>query len=283
MTAETIGDQSIANAFAPIVELRDVRLRFGRSRVLDEVSFAVEPQERFVIIGQSGAGKTSILRLILGLFAPTSGLVLVGGRDIASLTDQQLADARSRMGMVFEEGGVLSSLTVRENLALPLEELSRKTSGEIRRIVDEKLALVGLAGEGNTLPWELSGGMRKRVGIARALVTEPALLLLDEPTAGLDPVTSAVIEKLVIDLTNRTKVTALITTPVMRTAFRIGTRIAMLHGGRIVEQGTPEQMRHPHTSILAQFLSVQAERLTPRGRRSPAASPATTRAPALAR
>lgn len=259
----TAGTAAIENsplvAPTPVVELRDVQLRYGSAEILKGVSFAVQPQERFVIIGQSGAGKTTILRLMLGFVAPTSGTVMLGGRDLQLLRMDELRLARSRVSMVFEQGGVLSSLTVRENLALPLEELTTKTPAEIRRIVDQKLELVGLQGEGDRMPEQLSGGMRKRVGIARALVTEPPLILLDEPTAGLDPVTGAVIEKLVIDLSERTKVTAVITTPVVRTAFRLATRVAMLHGGEIIEEGTPEQLSHPRHPVLARFLSVQMD------------------------
>ena len=145
---------------------------------------------------------------------------------------------------------------MRQNLALPLEELTNKSAAEIRRIVDEKLELVGLAGEGETMPFELSGGMRKRAGLARALVTDPKFILFDEPTAGLDPITSAVIEKLIINLTERTKVTSIITTPVTRTALRLGTRIAMLHEGRIVADAAPEAFRTSSNPIVQRFMSV---------------------------
>ncbi len=245
---------------SPVVELRDVTLRLGAKVVLDHVSLAVAPQERLVIIGQSGAGKTTILRLILGLLAPTSGSVLIQGRDISSLPENELQDLRTHIGMVFEEAALLSSMNVQDNLAFPLQELSAKTENEIRRIVDEKLKLIGLAGEGETMPSELSGGMRKRVGLARALVTDPQLILFDEPTAGLDPITSAVIEKLVINLTERTKVTAIITTPVTRTALRLATRIVMLHGGRIIADATPEVFRQSQDPIVQRFLNPSSAR-----------------------
>ena len=243
----------------PIAELRDVRLRFGEKTVLDGVSLAALPQERLVIIGQSGMGKTTILRLLLGILAPTQGSVFFKQHDISKMSPAALQKARTRIGMVYQDAALLSSSTVRENLALPLQELTDKTAAEIDRIVDEKLAMVELTGEGNTMPFELSGGMRKRVGLARALVMEPELILFDEPTAGLDPVISAVIDELVINLTERTKVTSIIVTHLMDSAFRVATRMAMLHRGKIVGQGTPEQMRQSKNPVLVQFLNGRTE------------------------
>lgn len=243
---------------APRVELRDVHLRLGANVVLDGVSFSVHPEERLVLIGQTGAGKTTILRLVLGLIAPTSGSVLVNGRDLSAVDTHELQELRRSIGMVFEESALLSSLTVYENLALPLRELTPKTEGEIRRIVHEKLELVGLAGEEKTMPAELSGGMRKRVGLARALVTDPRFILFDEPTAGLDPITSAVIERLVIDLTERAKVTSIIATPVVRTALRVATRIAMLAHGTIVECGTPAEFTKSNNPAVSRFIAASS-------------------------
>jgi phospholipid/cholesterol/gamma-HCH transport system ATP-binding protein len=238
-----------------VVELRNVSLRFGEKLVLDHVTLAVPAQDRLVIIGQSGAGKTTILRLILGILPPTEGSVFFKQRDIAQLTPQELQKIRARIGMVYQDGALLSSRSVRGNLALPLEELTDKTPAEINRIVDEKLEMVELAGEGETMPFELSGGMRKRVGLARALVMEPELILFDEPTAGLDPVVAAVIDELIINLTARSKVTSIVVTHLMESAFRIATRMAMLHHGKIIADGTPAQLRQSKDPVLVQFLS----------------------------
>lgn len=238
-----------------IVGLRDVQLQFGDKKVLRGVSLAVDPQERLVIIGQSGAGKTTLLRLVLGILRPNSGSVFFKQYEVSRMSDFELEQIRSRIGMVYQDAALLSSLTVRENLAFPLQELTEKTPAEIDKIVEEKLGMVGLAGEGNLMPSELSGGMRKRVGLARALVMEPELILFDEPTMGLDPVIGALIDELIISLTEKTKTTSIIVTHLMDSAFHIATRMAMLYRGKIVEQGTPEQMRQSQNPVVAQFLS----------------------------
>jgi phospholipid/cholesterol/gamma-HCH transport system ATP-binding protein len=241
------------------VELRDVSLRFGEKEVLRNISLAVEPQERLVIIGQSGAGKTTILRLVLGILAPTAGAVFFKQRDVSRLTPRELEQMRMHIGMVYQDAALLSSLTVRENLALPLQELTDKTPAEIDKIVDEKLEMVEMTGEDKLLPFELSGGMRKRVGLARALVMKPELILFDEPTQGLDPVIGALIDKLIIDLTERTKTTSIIVTHLMDSAFHVATRMAMLHRGKIIEEGPPKQLKQSTNSVVVQFLSGSTE------------------------
>jgi phospholipid/cholesterol/gamma-HCH transport system ATP-binding protein len=242
-----------------VVELRDVVMRFGHKEVLGHVSLSVAPQERLVIMGQSGAGKTTILRLILGILKPSAGSIFLNEHEVSRMNDHQLEQVRMRMGMVYQDAALLSSLTVRENLALPLQELTDKTPGEIDRIVDEKLEMVELTGEDKLMPFELSGGMRKRVGLARALVMEPELILFDEPTQGLDPVIGALIDELIIDLTERTKTTSIIVTHLMDSAFHVATRMAMLYRGKIIEQGTPEHMRRSKNPVLVQFLSGSTE------------------------
>jgi phospholipid/cholesterol/gamma-HCH transport system ATP-binding protein len=240
---------------AHVVELRDVCMRFGNKQVLDDVSLVVAPQERLVIIGQSGAGKTTILRLILGILKPNTGSVFFRQHEVSRMNDHQLEPIRMRIGMVYQDAALLSSLTVRENLALALQELTNKTPAEIDKIVDEKLEMVEMTGEDKLLPFELSGGMRKRVGLARALVMEPELILFDEPTQGLDPVIGALIDELIIDLTKRTKTTSIIVTHLMDSAFHVAMRMAMLHRGKIIEQGTPEHMRQSKNPVVVQFLS----------------------------
>jgi phospholipid/cholesterol/gamma-HCH transport system ATP-binding protein len=259
MTPELLTAEPPATSTRHVVELRDVVMRFGGKQVLDHVSLAVAPQERLVIIGQSGAGKTTILRLILGILKPNAGSVFFKQQEVSRMNDHQLQAVRMRIGMVYQDSALLSSFTVRENLALPLQELTDKTPGEIDRIVDEKLELVEMTGEDKAMPFELSGGMRKRIGLARALVMEPELILFDEPTQGLDPVIGALIDKLIINLTERTKTTSIIVTHLMDSAFHVATRMAMLYRGKIIEQGTPEHMRQSKNPVLIQFLAGSTE------------------------
>ncbi len=218
-----------------VVELRNVHKQFEEKRVLDDMSLQVEACDRLVIMGQSGSGKSTILRLILGIMQPDSGSVFFQQFEITRLPRRKLQQVRQRIGMVYQYSALLSSRNVRDNVALPLEELTEKSREEIDEIVEAKLELVGLAGSKEQMPSELSGGMRKRVSLARALVMEPELILFDEPSAGLDPVISSVIDELIIDLTKKSKVTSIIVTHDMGNAFRIGTRMAMLYQGKIIE------------------------------------------------
>jgi phospholipid/cholesterol/gamma-HCH transport system ATP-binding protein len=243
----------------PVVELRDVRLRFEDKLVLNGVSFAVEPLDRVVIMGQSGSGKSTILRLILGILQPTSGEVFFKQFDMSRLHRRKLQRVRAHIGMVYQYSALLSSRTVRDNIALPLEELTTKSREEIDRIVDEKLDLVGLCEAKNQMPSELSGGMRKRVSLARALVMNPELILFDEPSAGLDPVISSVIDELIISLTEKSNVTSVIVTHEMDSAMRIATKMAMLYQGKIIETGTPDQMKQSDDPVVSQFLSGSTE------------------------
>jgi phospholipid/cholesterol/gamma-HCH transport system ATP-binding protein len=242
-----------------VVELRDVRLKFEEKTVLDDVSLMVEALDRLVIMGQSGSGKSTILRLILGILQPTSGSVFFKQFEISRLPRRKLQKIRTRIGMVYQYSALLSSLNVRDNVALPLEELTDKSKEEIEKIVDEKLELVGMKEFKYMMPSELSGGMRKRVSLARALVMDPELILFDEPSAGLDPVISSVIDELIISLTQRSKVTSVIVTHEMDSAFRIGTKMAMLYRGKIIETGTPEELKKSKNPVVAQFLSGSTE------------------------
>lgn len=243
----------------PVVKLRDVRLQFEEKKVLEGVSLTVEPLERLVIMGQSGSGKSTILRLILGILQPTAGSVFFKQFEISRLQRRKLQQIRSRIGMVYQYSALLSSRNVRDNVALPLEELSDGRREEIDRIVDEKLSLVGMVDAKYQMPSELSGGMRKRVSLARALVLDPELILFDEPSAGLDPVISSVIDELIISLTEKSKVTSVIVTHEMDSAFRVATKMAMLYQGKIIEAGEPEQLKQSQNPVVTQFLSGSTE------------------------
>jgi phospholipid/cholesterol/gamma-HCH transport system ATP-binding protein len=242
-----------------VVELRDIALNFEEKKVLQGVSLKVEPLERLVIMGQSGSGKSTILRLILGLLQPSAGSVFFKQFEISRLPRRKLQQIRSRIGMVYQYSALLSSRNVRDNVALPLEELTDKTRDEIDGIVDEKLALVGMTHAREQMPSELSGGMKKRISLARALVMDPELILFDEPTAGLDPVIGSVIDELIISLTEKSEVTSIIVTHEMDSAFRIGTRMAMLYQGKIIEEGEPEEFKGSTNPVVAQFLSGSTE------------------------
>ena len=243
-----------------MVELRDVKMQFeADKKVLDGFSLAVEPEDRLVIMGQSGSGKSTILRLILGMLQPNAGSVFFKQFEITRLRRRKLQQVRRNIGMVYQYSALLSSRNVRDNVALPLEELTDKSREEIDKIVDQKLELVGMKDAKRLTPEELSGGMKKRVGIARALVLEPELILFDEPSMGLDPVISSVIDELIISLTEKSKVTSITVTHEMDSAFRIGTRMAMLYQGKVIEDAEPEKFKQSTNPVVHQFLSGSTE------------------------
>jgi phospholipid/cholesterol/gamma-HCH transport system ATP-binding protein len=247
------------SALRHVVELRDVKKQFGEKNILDGVSLKVNPQDRLVVMGQSGSGKSTILRLILGILRPDEGSIFFKQFEITRLRRRKLQQVRREMGMVYQYSALLSSRTVRDNVALPLEELTEKSRDEIEKIVDEKLDLVGMKDSKDLMPSELSGGMKKRVSLARALVLEPELILFDEPVAGLDPVIASVIDELIISLSERAKVTSIIVTHEMESAFRIGTRMAMLYQGKIIEDAPPDEFKKSKNPVVAQFLSGSTE------------------------
>jgi phospholipid/cholesterol/gamma-HCH transport system ATP-binding protein len=242
-----------------VVELRDVKMQFDQKKVLDGVSLEVQPQDRLVIMGQSGSGKSTILRLILGILHPDAGSIFFKQFEVTRLRRRKLQQVRQKIGMVYQYSALLSSRTVRDNVALPLEELTEKSREEIDEIVDQKLDLVGMKESKNLMPSELSGGMKKRVSLARALVLDPELILFDEPVAGLDPVIASVIDELIISLSEKSEVTSIIVTHEMSSAFRVGTRMAMLYQGKIIEDAPAEEFKRSENPVVAQFLSGSTE------------------------
>ncbi len=235
-----------------VAEFLDVRLNFGEEDILAGVNLRIEEGERLVVLGQSGGGKSTILRLLLGMLEPTGGTVQFRGRDIPKLKRRKLNLVRQRIGMVYQYSALISSMSVRDNLALPLEELTRKKRKEIDERVELNLKRVGMEGHSAKLPSELSGGMRKRVSLARALMLEPELILYDEPSAGLDPVMSGIIDELIISVSEETKAASIIVTHELESAFKIATRMTMLFQGTIIADGTPEEFRkHPDPRVAS--------------------------------
>lgn len=248
----------------PIVEVRDLVRDFGGRRVLDGLSFIVPRGEILVIMGGSGCGKSTLLRHLIGALKPASGSVRLFGEDISQLSERQLDRFRRRFGVLFQSGALLQSMTLSENVALPIREHGGKLDANIVDLmVKMKLEMVGLSGFEHLKPAEISGGMKKRVGIARALALDPELLFSDEPTSGLDPIMTAVIDELTVNLTQSTGVTAVVVSHDMTSAFRIASRMIMLgageHQGRIIAEGTPDEIRaHPDPEVQ-QFIRGDAD------------------------
>ena len=241
---------------SPVISLRDLSLLFGDHVVLDEISLDVNPGETVCILGGSGAGKSTILRLILGLIRPDGGKILVRGEDVVTASRDDLLHLRRDMGMVFQEAALFDSLTVYDNVAFYLHEHESLPEDEVGLRVHEALEMVDLDPDQvvELLPAELSGGMKKRVGIARSLIHRPSILLYDEPTSGLDPITTRTIDDLILKLQRDLGVSSVIVTHAIRSAFRIGNRVALLFEGRIMFQGSPEEMMDSDDGYVIEFL-----------------------------
>jgi phospholipid/cholesterol/gamma-HCH transport system ATP-binding protein len=243
----------------PVVEVSDLFRKFGNRTVIDGISLKVQRGETLVIMGGSGCGKSTLLRHIIGVMKPTAGSVKIFGDEITTKNDREIAAIRRRFGMLFQSGALLASLTVGENVALPLLQHTDMSAEEVQGLVIQKLQMVGLNGFENLKPAEISGGMRKRVGLARALALDPELLFSDEPTSGLDPIMTAVVDKLTLELTHGEGMTAVVVTHDMTSAFRIATRMIMLGRGTIIAQGTPDEIRtHPDPEVQ-QFINGEPD------------------------
>ncbi|HEU0208208.1 MAG TPA: ABC transporter ATP-binding protein [Candidatus Udaeobacter sp.] len=237
-----------------IIEVDRLVRKFGERAVLEDISFDVQRGDTLVIMGGSGCGKSTLLRHMIGSMKPTSGLVRLFGEEITGMKEREIEHVRLRFGMLFQSGALLASLTVGENVALPLLQHTDKSAEEVQQIVEEKLQMVGLTGFEDLRPDEISGGMKKRVGLARALALDPELLFSDEPTSGLDPIMTAVIDELTLKLTRGNGMTAVVVSHDMTSAFRIATRMIMLGHGGIVAQGTPDEIRASSNPEVQQFI-----------------------------
>jgi len=247
----------------PIIEVRDLVRKFGPRTVLNGITFTVDRGDTLIIMGGSGCGKSTLLRHIIGTMRPTSGSIKIFGKETTTMPHREFEKLRLRFGMNFQFGALLQSLTVGENVALPLIENSSVDPAIVELIVKMKLELVGLTGFENLKPAEISGGMRKRVGLARAVALDPELLFSDEPTSGLDPIMTAVIDELTLDLTRKLNMTAVVVTHDMVSAFRIGTKMIVLGAGRragtIIAQGTPDEIRNHQDPEVQQFIRGEAD------------------------
>jgi phospholipid/cholesterol/gamma-HCH transport system ATP-binding protein len=242
-----------------IIEVTNLVRGFGDRVVLDDISFNVNRGDTLVIMGGSGCGKSTLLRHLIGSMRPTSGSVKLFDEDITNMKERELERVRLRFGMLFQSGALLASQTVGENVALPLLQHTDKSIDEIEEIVKQKLQMVGLTGFEDLKPDEISGGMKKRVGLARALALDPELLFSDEPTSGLDPIMTAVVDELTLKLTHGSHMTAVVVSHDMTSAFRIATRMIMLGHGGIVAQGTPDEIRNSPNREVQQFIHGEAD------------------------
>jgi len=238
-----------------MIEIKNLHKSFGKNKVLQGVNLEIHPGETIVIIGRSGCGKSVLLKHIVGLLTPDSGYVKLNDKIVSDLKQDELYELRKRFGFLFQGAALFDSMTVEENVALPLVESKNGLSGDnIREIVTEKLKLVGLKDALKIKPAELSGGMKKRVGLARALVTNPEYILYDEPTTGLDPIMSDSIDNLIKELSEKIKVTSIVVTHDMYSVKNVAAQVAMMHDGKIHFYGTPDELLKSKDGIIIDFI-----------------------------
>lgn len=240
-----------------MIRFEHVTKELGGRYVLDDVSFEIGEGETFVIVGLSGAGKSVTLKHMIRLLSPDSGSVLIDGEDICDMRKRDLMRVRSKFGVLFQSAALLQWMTVRDNVALPLREHTRMSEDEINELVLEKLELLNLSDAVDKYPADLSGGMQKRVGLARAIIMNPDIVLYDEPTSGLDPVTSRRIDGVITDLCRELGITSVVVTHDLHSALSIGSRIMMLHGGKVVENAPPEEFIQSGDATVRSFLESQ--------------------------
>jgi phospholipid/cholesterol/gamma-HCH transport system ATP-binding protein len=241
-----------------MIELIDIHKSFGTNRVLRGINLQIKKGESVVIIGGSGSGKTVLLKHIIGLLRPDKGIVKIDGIDLLRLREDELNKIRRRFGMLFQSSALFDSLTVWENVGFGLRQNTKLSEAEIKEIAIQKLRMVGLVGVEDLMPSELSGGMRKRVGLARAIAMDPEILLYDEPTTGLDPIMADAINELIIEMRERLNVTSVAITHDMKSAYKIADRIAMLYNGVIIRTGTPDEIKNTSDPVIKQFVKGSA-------------------------
>lgn len=249
----------VQNQTQPIISLRNVGKLFEGRKIIDNSSFDVFPGETFAIMGCSGSGKSTLLRLMTGAIKPEQGSIVIKGRDIVGMDSAELDKTRKGFGMLFQYSALLDSLTVEENVALPIKEHTKLDESMVKIIVKMKLSLVGLRGFENYYPSQISGGMRKRVGLARAIAMDPDIVFYDEPTSGLDPVVGGVIDKLIKDLSVKLSITSVVVTHDMQSVFNIADRVAMIHKGKIIEVCKAIELKNSANPYIQQFITGSPE------------------------
>lgn len=242
-----------------MIAIRGLRKRLGDKPVLDGVDLDIPDGETVVVMGRSGTGKSVLLKHVVGLMVPDAGSIRVDGTELVGLAEGPLDEVRTRFGMLFQGAALFDSLSVGENVALPLREHTTMSRAEIRERVRERLDWVGLEGVEEQKPADLSGGMKKRVGLARAIAMDPRYVLYDEPTTGLDPIMADVIDQLIRSLQKRLGVTSVVVTHDMASAFKVADRMALLHEGRVVFLGSPEDVRTTRDPLVRQFVEGKSE------------------------
>lgn len=241
-----------------MIELKDIVVSYGPRLILNHINLTIADGETLVLLGGSGSGKSTLLRLLIGLQKPTSGYIYVDGQDITNMKEEEFNKVRQKMGMVFQYSALFDSLSVGANVSFGLERHSSKSKEEIKQIVAEKLEWVGLPGYEAYMPNELSGGMKKRVSLARAIAFDPMIILYDEPTSGLDPVTSGTISQLIRSMQERLHCTSVVVTHDMESAFHIADRIALLDKGQFVEVSPTNEFKNSHNIRVQQFIHGDA-------------------------
>jgi len=243
----------------PIITIRGLKKSFKRNMVLDGLDLDIHRGETHVVIGRSGCGKSVLLKHMTGLMKPDGGQILFQNEDITGFSRKKLFQMRMHFGMLFQSSALFDSMSVGENVALPLRKQTGKGEEEIRAVVCEKLKLVGLTDVYDQMPAEMSGGMKKRIGLARAVVMNPSVVLYDEPTTGLDPIMADVINELIREMQRGIEITSVVVTHDIKSAYKVGDHIAMLHGGKIIFSGTPDEVRSVDLPIVRQFIEGRAE------------------------
>lgn len=241
-----------------MIEIVDLHKSFGKKSVLSGVNLRVEKGESMVVIGGSGSGKSVLIKHVIGNLKPDAGTVIIDGVDITKLSEKGLYEVRKKFGMLFQGAALFDSMRVWENVAFALLRQKKMKDRDAKEMAVEKLRMVGLVGVEDIMPSELSGGMKKRVGLARAIAHEPEILLYDEPTTGLDPIMADAINDLIVEMKRKLSVTSVAITHDMHSAYKIGDRIAMLYNGAIIEVGTPDEIKNTQNPVVHQFITGSA-------------------------